>query len=207
MQAEIQMKILQESATDGVHRVSQYRSRFVMHYSSKLEICCHTESIMCHTASLILESDSPMISVRPEKTIPPTDNPIISQAEPSILVLFPTSMPVSQKPSTMSTPSNSKTFHVLIAGGGIAGLALALSLEKAGITYTLLERRSTIAPKLGASININPAGARILDQLGCYDDLLASGVVHEWVHDCTRDGRMIGPACGAPGVIRERYVD
>jgi|SRR5271155_165660 len=63
------------------------------------------------------------------------------------------------------------SFRVLIAGGGIAGLALANSLQKANIEYLVLESRNEIAPQVGASIALNANGARILDQLGVYDTL------------------------------------
>lgn len=65
-------------------------------------------------------------------------------------------------------------FRVIIAGGGIAGLTLANSLQHAGIDYVLLEGRPEIAPQVGASIGSLPNGSRILDQLGCYDDLLVN---------------------------------
>ena len=62
-------------------------------------------------------------------------------------------------------------FRVIIAGGGISGLTLANALEKADIDYVLLEARDTIAPQVGASIGIFQNGGRILDQLGCFDEI------------------------------------
>ncbi|QGA18409.1 hypothetical protein EYB26_006094 [Talaromyces marneffei] len=64
-----------------------------------------------------------------------------------------------------------KPFKVLIAGGGIAGLALAHMLEKFHIDYLLLESHSEIDPTLGASIGIGPHGSRILDQLDLYEPI------------------------------------
>ncbi|KAJ0417975.1 hypothetical protein BJY00DRAFT_303093 [Aspergillus carlsbadensis] len=61
---------------------------------------------------------------------------------------------------------------VLIAGGGIAGLALAVMLEKHGVEYTLLEAYSEIVAPAGAGISMLPHGLRILDQLGCYEALV-----------------------------------
>ncbi|KAF4334853.1 FAD binding domain protein [Fusarium beomiforme] len=58
-------------------------------------------------------------------------------------------------------------FKVIIAGGGIAGLALANMLEQFDLDYILLEAHSDIAPPVGASIGMFPNGLRILDQLGC----------------------------------------
>ncbi|XPS80795.1 hypothetical protein M3J07_012766 [Ascochyta lentis] len=62
---------------------------------------------------------------------------------------------------------------VLIAGGSVAGLTLANTLEQLGIDYLVLEKYGKIAPDVGASIGIFPNGFRILDQLGCYNDIKA----------------------------------
>lgn len=67
-----------------------------------------------------------------------------------------------------------KDFHVIIAGGGIAGLTLAASLERAGISFTLLEARKEVAPQVGASFGIFANGGRILGQLGCLDEILST---------------------------------
>ncbi|KUL90235.1 hypothetical protein ZTR_02097 [Talaromyces verruculosus] len=67
--------------------------------------------------------------------------------------------------------STEKTFKVLIAGGSIAGLALAHMLEKFHLDYILLEAHSEIDPNIGASIGIGPHGARILDQLDLYEPI------------------------------------
>jgi len=64
-----------------------------------------------------------------------------------------------------------RPFRVIIVGGGIAGLTLANSFQAAGTDYVLLEARNNIAPQVGASIAILPNGARIMDQLGCWDDI------------------------------------
>ncbi|CAI7643396.1 unnamed protein product [Penicillium pancosmium] len=61
-----------------------------------------------------------------------------------------------------------KAFKVIIIGGSVAGLTLALSLSKIGIDYVVLEKRETIAPQEGASIGILPHGGRILEQLGLF---------------------------------------
>lgn len=64
-------------------------------------------------------------------------------------------------------------FKVVIVGGSVAGLTLAIVLERYGIDFVLLEKYSNIAPQLGASIGILPHGARILDQLGIYTQIEA----------------------------------
>lgn len=54
---------------------------------------------------------------------------------------------------------------VLIAGGGIGGLATALALAKHGIASAVLERRWVFGDD-GAGIQIGPNGTRILEHLG-----------------------------------------
>lgn len=62
-------------------------------------------------------------------------------------------------------------FKVIIAGGGIAGLTLAIMLDRFDIDYVLLEAHGEIAPAVGASIGIFPNGMRLYDQLGCLEDI------------------------------------
>jgi len=62
-------------------------------------------------------------------------------------------------------------FKVIIAGGSICGLALANCLQYANIDFVLLESREQIGLHPGASMSIEPPGARILDQLGVYAEL------------------------------------
>ena len=54
---------------------------------------------------------------------------------------------------------------VLIAGGGIAGLAAALALAKRGISSRVLEQREHFS-EAGAGIQIGPNGVRVLTALG-----------------------------------------
>ncbi|RYP85134.1 hypothetical protein DL769_001038 [Monosporascus sp. CRB-8-3] len=63
------------------------------------------------------------------------------------------------------------SFKVLIIGGGIAGLSLAIMLEAYGFEYELLEKHADVAPKLGAGVGLTPNGARILDQIGVWDEM------------------------------------
>lgn len=54
---------------------------------------------------------------------------------------------------------------VLIAGGGIAGLATALALARRGIPSHILEQRAQFS-EAGAGIQIGPNGVRVLEALG-----------------------------------------
>jgi 2-polyprenyl-6-methoxyphenol hydroxylase-like FAD-dependent oxidoreductase len=60
--------------------------------------------------------------------------------------------------------------RVLIAGGGIGGLTLALSLHQVGIPCDLFEAAPEVV-ELGVGINILPHSARVLMALGILADL------------------------------------
>lgn len=59
---------------------------------------------------------------------------------------------------------------VLIAGGGIGGLATALATAKAGFRALVLERTDPFS-EFGAGLQISPNASRILQSFGCEPDL------------------------------------
>jgi 2-polyprenyl-6-methoxyphenol hydroxylase-like FAD-dependent oxidoreductase len=93
----------------------------------------------------------------------------------------------------MAAEPKTSDFRVIIAGGGIAGLTLANALQHAGIDYLLLEGRTEIAPQVGASIGVLPNGGRILDQLGCYEDIWEATTPLMWTGDHYESGDFILP--------------
>lgn len=60
----------------------------------------------------------------------------------------------------------SRSFHVVIFGGGASGLALAHALLKANISFTVLEHRPKIVEESGAGLGIWSHNVRVLDQFG-----------------------------------------
>src|SRR5205809_1956175 len=64
---------------------------------------------------------------------------------------------------------------VLIAGGGIGGLTLALSLHQIGVSARVFESVPELRP-LGVGINVLPHAVRELIELGLHDRLDAAGV-------------------------------
>ncbi len=64
---------------------------------------------------------------------------------------------------------------VLIAGGGISGLTLALSCHQVGIPFKVFEAVENLQP-LGVGINLQPSAIRELFDLGFEDKLRAIGV-------------------------------
>ncbi|KAI1082434.1 FAD/NAD(P)-binding domain-containing protein [Whalleya microplaca] len=65
--------------------------------------------------------------------------------------------------------------RVIVVGAGIAGLFLALLLDKAEIDFVVLEARSEIALQEGAGVVCNGNGMRIFDQLGVADEIINQG--------------------------------
>ena len=59
--------------------------------------------------------------------------------------------------------------HVLIAGGGIGGLTLALTLHQIGVQCTVFEGVRELKP-LGVGINLQPNAVRELEDLGITED-------------------------------------
>jgi len=71
--------------------------------------------------------------------------------------------------------------HVIVAGGGIAGLTTALALARAGLRVTVLEQ-SPMLQETGAGIQLSPNATRVLITLG----------LHRW----------LSPSVMAPEAIR-----
>jgi salicylate hydroxylase len=70
----------------------------------------------------------------------------------------------------MAAQVEEKEMKVIIVGAGIGGSALALSLQKAGVDYVLLEQASSFG-EVGAGIQLSPNAVRVLTWLGLGDDL------------------------------------
>lgn len=64
---------------------------------------------------------------------------------------------------------------ILIAGGGIAGLTLGLTLHQIGVPFHIYEATAEIKP-MGVGINLQPNAVRELLDLGLSDELDAIGV-------------------------------
>ncbi len=65
-------------------------------------------------------------------------------------------------------------FEVVIAGGGIAGLAAALAFRKAGASVSVLEQAAAFAP-MGAGILLQANGLMVLDALGLGEQVRTHG--------------------------------
>ncbi|KAF9123043.1 hypothetical protein BGX30_001639 [Mortierella sp. GBA39] len=79
--------------------------------------------------------------------------------------------PAVNHPSQPPPLSDGKNPHVMIVGAGVAGLLLAILLDKAGIPYQIYERAKKVKP-LGSVMSLNAGILPALEQLGLYEDLL-----------------------------------
>ncbi|KFH65705.1 hypothetical protein MVEG_07809 [Podila verticillata NRRL 6337] len=75
--------------------------------------------------------------------------------------------PDEQQPNSTGTQP-----HIIIVGAGIAGMILAILLDKAGVPYTLLEKASRIKA-LGSAISFGPTVIPLFRQIGIFEEFEA----------------------------------
>ncbi|KAG7149054.1 FAD-dependent monooxygenase sdnN like protein [Verticillium longisporum] len=64
---------------------------------------------------------------------------------------------------------------VIIVGGGPCGIVAAHALYRAGIDYTILERRQDVFADTGTSLVLTPQNLRVFGQLGILDKFIDDG--------------------------------
>ncbi len=79
---------------------------------------------------------------------------------------------------------------VLVAGAGIGGLTLALSLHQVGIPVRVFEQSGRLQP-LGVGINVLPHAVRELDELGLREALVGLGIETAELAYYTKRGQRI----------------
>ncbi len=94
-----------------------------------------------------------------------------------------------------------KNMQVMVAGGGIGGLSLALSLHQAGIAVRVYEAVRDPAP-LGAGINLQPTAVRELVELGLADALAEAGLATQQLSFFNKFGQLI---CSEPRGLLAGY--
>ena len=83
-----------------------------------------------------------------------------------------------------------KNIRVIVAGGGIGGLSLALSLHQAGVDVRLYEAVRDPAG-LGVGINLQPTAVRELTELGLGDALAECGIAIHSLRLFNKHGQLI----------------
>jgi 2-polyprenyl-6-methoxyphenol hydroxylase-like FAD-dependent oxidoreductase len=80
--------------------------------------------------------------------------------------------------------------NVIIVGGGIAGLTMALSLHQAGIRARVYEAAKEVRP-LGVGINLQPTAVRELTELGLAEQLGHAGIAINALSLFNKHGQLI----------------
>lgn len=80
------------------------------------------------------------------------------------------------------------SFKVIIVGAGITGLTLAHLLSLLGIDHQVIEAHKEIVHPAGGSFGIRPNAARILDQIGCWTDIVQISKPLDAAHIRRKDG-------------------
>ena len=78
----------------------------------------------------------------------------------------------------------------MIAGGGYAGLCLALFLRKAGINAVVYEAYAEMKDA-GAALTIAPNGMNVLAQLGLSEKVIAAGQVINYYNFRNHKGKLL----------------
>jgi 5-methylphenazine-1-carboxylate 1-monooxygenase len=80
--------------------------------------------------------------------------------------------------------------EVIVVGGGIGGLTMALSLHQAGIEVRVYDAVSDLAP-LGVGINLQPTAVRELTELGLGEALARAGIATNELSYFNKFGQLI----------------
>ncbi|WP_439115459.1 FAD-dependent monooxygenase [Hydrogenophaga sp.] len=93
--------------------------------------------------------------------------------------------------------------QVVVAGGGIGGLACALALARAGVSVDVLEQASAFG-EVGAGLQLGPNAVRVLHAWGLTDELQACAAFPEalWVRDAHGGQRLGQLRLGAMALAR-----
>lgn len=106
--------------------------------------------------------------------------------------------------------------HVAIVGAGIAGLSLAIVLESRSVPCTIFEKAPVRNKPSMGSMQLGPNALAVLDRLGVYDNLLATGHSIQSIGVKNDDGKETGrmilgskPLCGydALRIKRQTLID
>ena len=82
--------------------------------------------------------------------------------------------------------------RALVVGGGVAGPACALALQRIGVEAVVLERRPASDPDAGSYLTVAPNGLAALDVLGVLESVREGAVPSRSNRMVTSSGRLLG---------------
>ncbi|KAF9429924.1 hypothetical protein BGZ94_008963 [Podila epigama] len=85
-----------------------------------------------------------------------------------------------------------KSLHVLIVGGGVSGLLLALLMERAQVSYMVIERQAEADYNLKGILQLTATSLGVLDQLGILPEYMALAKVSRGVSLFKSDLEFVG---------------
>ena len=98
-----------------------------------------------------------------------------------------------------------RDFKVIIIGAGISGLTFAHLLSQMGLDYQILEAHEKVVSEVGGSFGIWPNAARILDQLGLWNEVQQVCKPIKFLHVRRPDGSL-GSSTNLSSSIASEYV-
>lgn len=93
------------------------------------------------------------------------------------------------------------TTDVLICGAGVTGLTLAIELARHGVSFRLIEKRTT--PFIGSrGKGIQPRTQEIFEDLGILNKVVAAGGLYPRLRTYRHDGSYVDSDILAPGICQ-----
>ncbi|KAG0209583.1 hypothetical protein BGX28_010198 [Mortierella sp. GBA30] len=111
-------------------------------------------------------------------------------------------MPFDMSLLTISHKRNHTSVKAVIVGGGIAGLAIAIMMDLAGMEYDILERTSAYETNLGVALALGPPVLRLLEQMGLLEQVESASRIVTGLSIMNPEGKRLGRI---DGVETSRY--
>ncbi|KAF9923804.1 hypothetical protein BGZ67_009653 [Mortierella alpina] len=111
-------------------------------------------------------------------------------------------MPFDMSILTITHKRNHNSVKAVIVGAGIAGLAIAIMMDMAGMEYDILERTTGVEPNLGVAVALGPPVLRLLEQMGLLEQVEKSSRIVTGLSIMNPESRRLGRV---EGVEPSRY--
>ncbi|KAF9342978.1 hypothetical protein BGX34_007391, partial [Mortierella sp. NVP85] len=103
---------------------------------------------------------------------------------------------------TISHKRDQGSVKAVIVGGGIAGLAIAIMMDLAGMEFEILERSTGDEPPMGCAVTLGPPVLRLLEQMGLLPQIERASKPVVGLTIADGEGKRLGRV---DGVEEDRY--